>query len=486
MPEVGRLWSIWLFEHGRGWNLSSSSVSIHPLPADITSRLPQNLTTVPRTSGHFTPHQQELEIIDSDAADIHANIRNKTWSSVQVKAFCKAATVAQQLTNCLTEIPFPEALARSHFLDAHFERTGTPLGPLHGLPISPKICFVTPPHPSSIGMACYANLPTAPSEETVLVTIVAWTVSHVWGETNGAWNRGTIWGGSSGGEGVLLAMRGGGVLGVGTDMGGSIRIPAAFNGLHGIWRTSGIPGQEFIYANNGPMSPSLSSLKLYFAAVLSAESAPWNLDPKCLATPLAQQHHTPRQQAPLRHHLRQRRHYQHASPHGQRFRPRPRRPQSRRNCGLDESEQRAGFESMRGYETVFDQGELGTLGPMKLREMVLRRNALPKTYLDRWMRTGADGMGVMGAIIAPASPWTVMQLGCFFCTFPLTFADQNVDAKRSGRVPLNERDAVLPEDYHPELYDGTPVVLQCVGRRLEDEKVLELTGIIADALKAVS
>jgi len=50
-------------------------------------------------------------------------------------------------------------------------------------------------------------------------------------------------------------------------------------------------------------------------------------------------------------------------------------------------------------------------------------------------------------------------------------------------MPLNEKDAVLQADYDPEFYDGTPVVLQCVGRRLEDEKVLEMTCIIADALK---
>jgi amidase len=41
----------------------------------------------------------------------------------------------------------------------------------------------------------------------------------------------------------------------------------------------------------------------------------------------------------------------------------------------------------------------------------------------------------------------------------------------------------LQADYDPEFYDGAPVALQCVGRRLEDEKVLEMVGIISDALK---
>jgi amidase len=68
----------------------------------------------------------------------------------------------------------------------------------------------------------------------------------------------------------------------------------------------------------------------------------------------------------------------------------------------------------------------------------------------------------------------------------VTFADKNLDKVRSTFKPLNEKDAGIQADYDPEFYDGTPVVLQCVGRRLEDEKVLEMTGVIAGALNALS
>jgi amidase len=57
---------------------------------------------------------------------------------------------------------------------------------------------------------------------------------------------------------------------------------------------------------------------------------------------------------------------------------------------------------------------------------------------------------------------------------------------RTSFKPLNDKDAGIQADYDPEFYDGTPVALQCVGRRLEDEKVLEMTGIISHALKALS
>ena len=68
----------------------------------------------------------------------------------------------------------------------------------------------------------------------------------------------------------------------------------------------------------------------------------------------------------------------------------------------------------------------------------------------------------------------------------MTFADKNLDPVRTDFIPLSEKDAAIQADYDPEFYHGTPVALQCVGRRLEDEKVLEMVAVIADALKAYS
>lgn len=66
------------------------------LPENVLAKLPQNLTTVPRDSRHFT--SQELEITESNAEDILLKIKSKAWTSLEVtKAFSKAAIVAQQL-----------------------------------------------------------------------------------------------------------------------------------------------------------------------------------------------------------------------------------------------------------------------------------------------------------------------------------------------------------------------------------------------------
>jgi amidase len=58
-------------------------------------------------------------------------------------------------------------------------------------------------------------------------------VSNLWDRTLNPANNLLSAGGSSGGEGALLA-RLGSPIGIGTDSGGSIRAPAAFNGLYAL------------------------------------------------------------------------------------------------------------------------------------------------------------------------------------------------------------------------------------------------------------
>ncbi|RDW75100.1 acetamidase-like protein [Coleophoma cylindrospora] len=531
------------------------------LPSEALKDLPQNLTTVPKSSGHFTA--EELEITNSEADTILLNIKNKKWTSLKVaEAFCKAAVVAQQLTNCLTEILIPEALARAKFLDEYLAENGEVIGPLHGLPISLKDCLITPPYPSSIGMACYANEATAPEDETVLVTLLAKlgavfyvktttptammmmeTISAVWGETNGAYHSGCSPGGSSGGEGALLAMRAS-PLGVGTDIGGSIRIPSAFNHLYGLKPTfgrfpvygakSGITGQDFIYSNNGPMARSLEPLKLYCAAVLSDTAKPWLYDPKCLPVPWRSEPQvTPAGRKlrigiisdndgqisvhpPIARGLAMTKAALEAAGH-EVFEWSPEdHPEmtyalntsfhtlgGAAIMGLTKENSEPVYGSMKNYEATFNKGETGTLGPTKLRSMIATRNAYQKKYLDRWTATATSDKAPMDIILLPASPWTAPKLGLtqevFWvnftgvfnlldypaCTLPVTFADKAKDPKRPAEwKPLSEDDKILQDSYDPEFYHGTPITLQCVARRFEDEKLLECVGIVADVLKA--
>jgi len=279
------------------------------------------------------------------------------------------------------------------------------------------------------------------------------------------------------------------------------------------------------------MSRSLGDLKMYSRAVLSSESAPWHLDPTCLAIPWREDVIKPKGrrlrfgivldndgdisvQPPIARGLALARKALEAAGH-EVFEWAPTdhseivklTNSAFHSLGgaaivrVQNEHAEPVFESMKGYEAAYNKGEGGTLGPTKLREMIVARNGLQKAYLDRWSATAEGGKAMMDGIICPASPWTAPRLGLTqkvfnvsftatfnlldypACTFPVAFADKNLDKPRtSSWTPLNENDAALQADYDPEFYDGTPITLQCVGHRLEDEKVLEMTGIIADAL----
>ena len=82
---------------------------------------------------------QEEEIVCLSATELAAAIRARRYTSVQViQAYIRAATVAQDITNCLTEICFDAGLKRAAELDAYQTRTGSTVGPLHGVPVSVK------------------------------------------------------------------------------------------------------------------------------------------------------------------------------------------------------------------------------------------------------------------------------------------------------------------------------------------------------------
>ena len=122
----------------------------------------------------------------------------------------------------------------------------------------------------------------------------------VYGQTNSPWNLSRTPGGSSGGSATLAA--GLTPLDIGTDLGGSIRVPAAFSGLwghkpsHGIVCTHGhfpgtaLPNHAEMFAIQGPHARSPADLELaldVMAGPDDAASVAWKLDlPKPRATSL--------------------------------------------------------------------------------------------------------------------------------------------------------------------------------------------------------
>lgn len=67
----------------------------------------------------------------------------------------------------------------------------------------------------------------------------------------------------------------------------------------------------------------------------------------------------------------------------------------------------------------------------------------------------------------------------------MTYASQSIDVKRGNEwQPLSDMDKLIQNEYNPKFYDGAPVSLQLAGKRLEEEKVLEMVEVVTDALKA--
>ncbi|KAI7295452.1 general amidase-like protein, partial [Hortaea werneckii] len=236
------------------WKFPSSQI-----PAESRT----NVLSVPRECGLLS--DQELNITeDYDASALVVALTSGKLKAVDVTtAFCKRAAIAHQLTNCLTEILFDDAITRAKQLDDEMAKSGSPTGPLHGLPISLKDTFKVKGYDASIGAAALCFKPAETNSALVDLLLQQGAVlycktnipltlaaldshNNVFGRTLNPANTALTAGGSSGGEGALVAMRGS-PLGIGTDVGGSIRIPAMCNGLVGVKPSHGrVPyaGQE--------------------------------------------------------------------------------------------------------------------------------------------------------------------------------------------------------------------------------------------------
>ncbi|BEI82215.1 hypothetical protein CcaverHIS002_0300830 [Cutaneotrichosporon cavernicola] len=264
------------------------------IPAEWKIQVPAkaNVMSIPATCGVLTP--DEIKITETPAGQLaNALLSRELTSEAVVTAFCKRAAIAQQLTNCLTEIWFDAAIAEARKIDEEYAKTGTPRGPLHGLPMSLKDNVNVKGFDTTIGYIEYCDKPA--SDDSVLAKafrsagavlfcktnvptamLMAETYNNVWGYTPNPYNSAYGAGGSSGGEGALVALRGT-PLGTGTDIGGSIRIPSAVNGVFGL------PGQEAIKSVIGPMATDLDSLEMWGKAVLACK--PWETDPAVYRLP---------------------------------------------------------------------------------------------------------------------------------------------------------------------------------------------------------
>jgi amidase len=228
-----------------------------------------------------------------------------------------------QKVNCLHEIFFDAAIADAQKLDDYYAEHKKPIGPLHGLPVSLKDQFHVKDVETTMGYVGWIGTFEGKKEtgkervfESEMVTelrnlgailycktsvphtlMAGETINNIIGYTFNPKNRNLACGGSSGGEGALIGLKGSPV-GFGTDIGGSIRIPAVFNGLYGIRPSSGrlpyegmansMDGQNSILSVVGPLATSVGALKLVIKGLLSQQ--PWLHDPLVAEIPWRDEH----------------------------------------------------------------------------------------------------------------------------------------------------------------------------------------------------
>ncbi|KAF2721339.1 amidase [Polychaeton citri CBS 116435] len=502
------------------WRLSRSQ-----LPADDGS----DVTEFAVKSGLLS--ESEINITEAFATQIVDNVASRKWTAEDVtRAFCKRAAIVHQLTNCLTVIFFDEAIAHAKKLDQHLAKTEKTVGPLHGLPISLKDNFNIPGKTTSVGFCSWAvELAT---EESTIVTLlrdlgavaycktnvptammIAETVNNCYGRTTNPRNRFLTSGGSSGGESSLIAAKGS-PIGVGTDIGGSLRIPAACTGIFTIRPSygrfphfdarSGLAGQEAVASVHGPMARSIADLRLWGKSVVGGE--PWLRDPKCIELPWrdvklknklkfavlwndGMVQPTPPVARALREVVSRLKAAGHTivdwdtTGHEKAIDMIAKffLADGGRSCGKILSPVHEPWRpEMKPYE------EATEMGCHELWQIHQERTALQKMYLDRW--ASYDGLD---AILSPTTPYATVKHGKFkhigytgiwnimdysAVSFPTGHTvDKAKDVYGDSFVPLGEMDEVTKSDYDAAAVHGMPVSLQLIGKRLQEEKILDVT-----------
>ncbi|KAJ7756802.1 amidase [Mycena maculata] len=244
--------------------------------------------------------------LKATASEIVGRIQRGEWTASEViSAYIARAVFAHETTNCVTEVLFTEAVQQAKDLDTEFAATKQLRGPLHGVPISLKDQFDITGYDSTIGFSGEAQKPAESDADIVKLLKAAGAIpivktnvpqtmfsfeccNPVFGRTVNPHKPGFTCGGSSGGEAALLAMDGS-ALGVGSDIGGSLRIPAAFCGIFsfkpGPLRVSyagtgnTVPGFEAIVSVGGPMGRSVEDLETFCRIAFGVPGRTHNLAP---------------------------------------------------------------------------------------------------------------------------------------------------------------------------------------------------------------
>ncbi|KAH7338525.1 amidase signature domain-containing protein [Pyrenochaeta sp. MPI-SDFR-AT-0127] len=501
---------------------------LNPAAPHVPPNQPKNVLSLP---GQLLS-QSILAITALLPEELLACLKSGQLSAVEVtQAYLQQAVVAQGLSNCLTEILPDAALNRALKIDAYFQKHKRPIGPLHGLPISVK------EHIEFSGLRCttgyVSHWDNVAKEDAHILqvlqdagavfhcrTTVPQTMMHLetdsnlYGVTTNPHNKNLTSGGSSGGEGALIALHGS-CLGIGSDVGGSIRSPAANCGIYGLKPTAFrlptdgwgymMAGADTVETVLGPLSTSLKGLQIFMKAIIDSE--PWLTEPALI--PMPWRNYTIPQDRALKIGVLW---------HDDIVRPHP--PVTRALNMVANRLKEHGIEVVDFPPYLHDEAwailaslyypdggeadseDIGKSGePWRpLSEWIIKENpcvkklsigelaywleereAYRKDYALHWNKHGIDALLCpTGPGVAPkhnsakywnyTSQWNLLDYPGL--VFPVCNVDKTQDTWHDVRHPLSGKDDENRGLWDPEEFHGAPVGLQLVGRRFEDEKIL--------------
>jgi len=239
------------------------------------------------------------------ATDLAAAIRRREISASEtVEAHLEAISAAEHL-NAFTSIEAEQALTRAGLLDDALSAGRDP-GPLHGVPVALKDLIDHAGRVTTAGSSFYRHLaevsaPVVTRLEAAGAIVIGRTGLHEFafgfssendwfGPVRNPWDPSTSPGGSSGGSASAVAAHLA-PIGIGTDTGGSVRVPAALCGIVGLKVTHGrvpitgvfplAPSLDTV----GPITRSVADAALTYSVIAGDDhSDPW-CAPRPVTTP---------------------------------------------------------------------------------------------------------------------------------------------------------------------------------------------------------
>ncbi|MGC1615678.1 MAG: amidase [Candidatus Acidiferrum sp.] len=237
------------------------------------------------------------KIIFGTIAEIVAGIREKRFSPVEVvDAYLERIAALQPKLNAFVHLDADGARRQARAAEAAVLR-GDTVGPLHGVPLTIKSCFDAAGWPAPAGSLLrkdYVAQKDAPlvarlrsagaivlgNTNTPEYLMAYETDNSLSGKTSNPWNSARSAGGSSGGEAAAIAS-GCSAGGVGSDGGGSIRVPAHFCGICGLKPTPGrIPATGHFPEGGGafgwigvvgPMARTIADVRALFEVMAGSD-----------------------------------------------------------------------------------------------------------------------------------------------------------------------------------------------------------------------